>query len=101
MNTVNPRHLGHKALAVNLERLGRLWGQTAGVYAGAGLPRADEAWLGPFSEGLLALADEHGCELIGGDTTQGPLNICITVLGEVLRGEWPLAGAAALWCQRR
>ncbi|MEP6965491.1 MAG: thiamine-phosphate kinase, partial [Polaromonas sp.] len=47
------------------------------------LPSADEAWLAPFSRGLLALADAHGCELVGGDTTQGPLNICITVFGEV------------------
>ncbi|MHB1249573.1 MAG: thiamine-phosphate kinase, partial [Polaromonas sp.] len=47
------------------------------------LPEADEAWLEPFSRGLFALADAHGCELIGGDTTQGPLNICITVFGEV------------------
>ena len=43
----------------------------------------DEVWLGAFSRGLLALADEHGCELVGGDTTRGPLNICITVFGEV------------------
>jgi thiamine-monophosphate kinase len=47
------------------------------------LPRVDEAWLAPFSQGLLALADLHDCELVGGDTTQGPLNICITVFGEV------------------
>jgi thiamine-monophosphate kinase len=43
----------------------------------------NEAWLAPFASGLLALADEHQCELIGGDTTRGPLNICITVFGEV------------------
>jgi thiamine-monophosphate kinase len=50
------------------------------------LPEADPAWLEPFSQGLLALADAQGCELIGGDTTQGPLNICITVFGEVPAG---------------
>jgi thiamine-monophosphate kinase len=48
------------------------------------MPTADAAWLEPFSRGLLALADEHQCELVGGDTTRGPLNICITVFGEVL-----------------
>jgi thiamine-monophosphate kinase len=47
----------------------------------------DEAWLQGFSQGLWALADEHGCELVGGDTTQGPLNICITVFGEVPPGD--------------
>jgi thiamine-monophosphate kinase len=47
----------------------------------------DEAWLAGFSSGLLRLADAHGCELVGGDTTQGPLNICITVFGEVPPGD--------------
>jgi thiamine-monophosphate kinase len=47
------------------------------------LPKPDEAWLKPFSDGLFALADLHGCELIGGDTTRGPLNICVTVFGEL------------------
>jgi thiamine-monophosphate kinase len=51
------------------------------------LPRVDEAWLAGFSRGLLTLADAHGCELVGGDTTQGPLNICITVFGEVPPGD--------------
>ncbi len=82
-STVNPRHLGHKALAVNLSDLAACGAKPLAFTLALALPRADEAWLGPFSEGLLALADEHGCELIGGDTTQGPLNICITVFGEV------------------
>jgi thiamine-monophosphate kinase len=43
----------------------------------------DEKWLSGFSQGLFALADAHNCELIGGDTTQGPLNVSITVIGEV------------------
>jgi thiamine-monophosphate kinase len=47
----------------------------------------DETWLAGFSKGLLRLADTHGCELVGGDTTQGPLNICITVFGEVPPGD--------------
>ncbi|MCM2251428.1 MAG: thiamine-phosphate kinase, partial [Ramlibacter sp.] len=59
------------------------------------MPRADEAWLEPFARGLLALADEHGCELVGGDTTRGPLNICITAFGEVPQGQALLRGGAA------
>jgi thiamine-monophosphate kinase len=58
------------------------------------LPDANAAWLEPFSQGLLALADAHGCELIGGDTTQGPLNICITVFGEIPRGQALLRSGA-------
>jgi thiamine-monophosphate kinase len=83
LSTVDPARLGHKALAVNLSDLAACGAQPLAFTLALALPRADEAWLAPFSQGLLALADTHGCELIGGDTTQGPLNICITVFGEV------------------
>ena len=82
-NDVNPRHLGHKALAVNLSDLAACGAKPLAFTLALALPGVDEAWLAPFSEGLLALADTHDCELVGGDTTQGPLNICITVFGEV------------------
>jgi thiamine-monophosphate kinase len=81
--TVDPFKLGHKALAVNLSDLAACAAKPLAFTLALALPRADDAWLAPFSKGLLALADAHGCELIGGDTTQGPLNICITVFGEV------------------
>jgi thiamine-monophosphate kinase len=80
---VNPRTLGHKALAVNLSDLAACGAKPLAFTLALALPKADDAWLAPFSQGLLALADAHDCELIGGDTTQGPLNICITVFGEV------------------
>ena len=80
---VNPRHLGHKALAVNLSDLAACGAKPLAFTLALALPEASAAWLAPFSEGLLALADAHDCELVGGDTTQGPLNICITVFGEV------------------
>ena len=75
--------LGHKALAVNLSDLAACGAKPLAFTLALALPKADEAWLAPFSRGLLALATEHNCALIGGDTTQGPLNICITVFGEV------------------
>jgi thiamine-monophosphate kinase len=80
---VDPGALGHKALAVNLSDLAACGATPLAFTLALALPHADEAWLKPFSRGLLALADAHGCELIGGDTTQGPLNLCITVFGEV------------------
>ena len=83
LSTTDPFKLGHKALAVNLSDLAACGAKPLAFTLALALPRADEAWLAPFSQGLLALADAHGCELIGGDTTQGPLNICITVFGEV------------------
>ena len=83
LSTVDPFKLGHKALAVNLSDLAACGAKPLAFTLALALPSADEAWLAPFSQGLFALADAHDCELVGGDTTQGPLNICITVFGEV------------------
>lgn len=90
---VDPRSLGHKALAVNLSDLAACGARPLAFTLALALPKADPAWLEPFSQGLLALADAHGCELIGGDTTQGPLAICITVFGEVPTGGFGRGGA--------
>jgi thiamine-monophosphate kinase len=83
----DPRRLGHKSLAVNLSDLAAMGARPAGFTLALALPAADRDWLAGFSAGLFALADEHECELIGGDTTKGPLNICITVFGEVVAGQ--------------
>jgi thiamine-monophosphate kinase len=83
---VDPQALGHKALAVNLSDLAAMGARPLGFTLALALPQADDAWLRAFSEGLLALADTHSCPLVGGDTTRGPLNICITVFGEVAPG---------------
>jgi thiamine-monophosphate kinase len=80
---VDPFTLGHKALAVNLSDLAACGATPLAFTLALALPQVDETWLAAFSKGLFALADAHGCELVGGDTTQGPLNICITVFGEV------------------
>lgn len=80
---VDPQALGHKALAVNLSDLAACGARPLAFTLALALPQADEGWLAGFAQGLLALADAHGCALIGGDTTQGPLNICITIFGEV------------------
>ena len=79
----DPRALGHKALAVNLSDLAACGARPLAFTLALALPSADAAWLEPFAAGLWELADAHGCELIGGDTTRGPLNLCITVFGEV------------------
>ena len=78
--------LGHKSLAVNLSDLAAMGARPVAFTLALALPAAERAWLEGFSRGLFALADAHGCELIGGDTTKGPLNICITVFGEVAPG---------------
>lgn len=82
----NPLKLGHKSLAVNLSDLAAMGATPVAFTLALSLPEAETEWLQAFSEGLFRLADEHGCQLIGGDTTRGPLNICITVFGEVPHG---------------
>jgi thiamine-monophosphate kinase len=90
--------LGHKALAVNLSDLAAAGASPRAFQLALALPRADEAWLAAFARGMFALADEHECALIGGDTTRapqlaagaaaaidGPLTICITALGDLPR----------------
>lgn len=91
---VNPRLLGHKALAVNLSDLAASGARPLAFTLALSLPGADEDWISEFAAGLLTLADAHECELIGGDTTGGPLNICITVFGEVPAGQALLRSGA-------
>ena len=92
--TVAPQRLGHKALAVNLSDLAACGAKPVAFTLALALPRVDEIFLAGFAQGLLALADQHECELIGGDTTQGPLNLCITVFGEVPTGQALLRSGA-------
>lgn len=82
----DPYTLGHKCLAVNLSDLAAMGAAPLAFTLALSLPEANPDWLAEFSRGLLALADEHGCHLIGGDTTKGPLNICITIFGELPPG---------------
>lgn len=83
---VDPAALGHKALAVNLSDLAAMGARPLAFTLAIALPEPDEAWLAAFSAGLFAIADRFGCELIGGDTSRGPLNVCITVFGELPQG---------------
>ena len=94
LSTVNPQHLGHKALAVNLSDLAACGATPQAFLLSLSLPRADEVWLAGFSSGLFELAGQHGCELIGGDTTQGPLNIAITAMGDTPKGQSILRSGA-------
>jgi thiamine-monophosphate kinase len=94
LSTTDPQRLGHKALAVNLSDLAACGATPQAFLLSLSLPHADSDWLSGFSKGLFQLADAHACELIGGDTTQGPLNIAITVMGEVPHGQSILRSGA-------
>lgn len=82
----DPRALGHKILAVNLSDMAAMGARPRWALLAGALPDDDDAWLAGFSRGLYALADEHGVDLVGGDTTRGPRNLCLTIAGEVRAG---------------
>ena len=77
----DPGSLGHKALAVNLSDLAAMGAEPAWVTLALTLPSVDEAWLMAFSRGFAALAAAHGVQLVGGDTTRGPLAISVQAQG--------------------
>ena len=79
----NPEWLGWKALAVNLSDLAAMGARPLGFTLALAMPEANSVWLEAFSKGLFAIANQYDCPLIGGDTTAGPLNICITAFGSV------------------
>jgi thiamine-monophosphate kinase len=94
LSTVDPVRLGHKALAVNLSDLAACGAAPLAFTLSLAMPQATDAFLAPFSQGLLALADRFDIELVGGDTTAGPLTIGITVFGEVPAGQALLRSGA-------
>jgi len=82
----DPRHLGHKLMAVNLSDIAAMGGRPRFALLAVALPADDEAWLTAFSHGLFALAEAHGVDVVGGDTTRGPRNVCLTLLGDAPAG---------------
>jgi len=82
---VDPKHLGHKLLAVNLSDLASMGAEPVAVTLALTMPKVDALWLDGFAQGLFALADKYAVDLIGGDTTSGPLTLTIQAMGLVPR----------------
>ncbi|WP_263771682.1 thiamine-phosphate kinase [Propionivibrio soli] len=82
----NPRQLGWKTAAVNISDLAAMGAKPRWLLLAGSLPHADEAWIAAFAGGLFECTERYGVDLVGGDTTRGPLNFCITALGEVPTG---------------
>ena len=78
---VDPEALGHKALAVNLSDLAAMGATPAWLTLAITLPESDLDWLGAFMRGFAGLAERHGVQLVGGDTTRGPLSITVQAHG--------------------
>lgn len=83
----DPVRLGHKALAVNLSDLAAMGAKPRWATLSVALPRIDGEWLRRFMRGFMRLARRHGTDLVGGDTTRGPLTFCVQIMGEVPRGK--------------
>jgi thiamine-monophosphate kinase len=86
LEDADPRGVGHKCLAVNLSDMAAMGAMPRWATLSLALPSAEEGWLAAFARGFLDLAGEYGVDLVGGDTTRGPLNICVQILGEVPAG---------------
>jgi len=83
----SPAGIGHKSLAVNLSDLAAMGATPRWATLSIALPEQNDAWLTAFARGFFRIADQHGIELVGGDTTRGALTLSITVLGEVPPGQ--------------
>lgn len=113
---IDPFVIGWKSMAVNVSDMAAMGAEPKWATLSIALPEVDGSWLQRFSDGLFACADAFGVSLIGGDTTRGPLNIAINIMGEVPQGQalqrngaqvgddiWVsgMLGQAALWLQHR
>jgi len=92
----DPFMLGHKTLAVNLSDMAAMGAKPRWATLAISLPKVNHAWLSQFSAGFFALAKQHDVNLVGGDTTRGSLNLCVTMLGEVPRQSVLLRSGASV-----
>lgn len=90
----DPADLGWKVLAVNVSDMAAMGAQPKWALLAAALPAATESWIEKFAAGFFACADEFSVDVIGGDTTKGPRNFCVTICGEVPVGEALLRSGA-------
>lgn len=83
----DPTDLGWKTLAVNVSDLAAMGAEPRWALLAVSLPKPDEGWIAGFARGFLDCAHRFGVDLIGGDTTRGPLNLAVTIFGEVPAGQ--------------
>jgi thiamine-monophosphate kinase len=79
----SPRSIGHRCLAVNLSDFAAMGAEPAWASVAITLPTSDEKWVEEFSNGLFEVAEYFNVQIIGGDTTQGPLTVTVCLKGFV------------------
>jgi thiamine-monophosphate kinase len=90
----DPEDLGWKTLAVNVSDMAAMGAQPRWAVLAAALPAATESWIERFARGFFACADAFEIDIIGGDTTKGPRNFCVTIFGETPPGQALLRSGA-------
>ena len=90
------KSIGIKLAAVNLSDMAAMGAIPKWATLNIALPEIDEMWLKSFSKGLLQMLDKHGVQLIGGDTTQGPLNVGLQIMGIIQKGNALLRSGAQI-----
>lgn len=83
VDDADPTALGWKTMAVNLSDLAAMGAEPRWALLALALPEADDQWLAEFAAGFFKAAETYGVELVGGDTTRGPLTLAATLIGEV------------------
>ena len=83
----SPYDIGWKSLAVNVSDMAAMGAEPKWATLAIALPEVNEAWLAEFSRGFFACAEAFNLDLIGGDTTRGPLTISVQIMGEVPLGQ--------------
>ncbi|MFM7482368.1 MAG: thiamine-phosphate kinase [Candidatus Methylopumilus sp.] len=96
LKNTNPSHLGWKSLAVNLSDIAAMGGMPKWATLSISLPKINHVWLKKFSEGFFKCANQFGIDLVGGDTTKGPLSISITIMGEIKKNQGLLRSGAKI-----
>lgn len=94
---VDPEDLGWKTLAVNVSDMAAMGAQPRWALLAAALPAATETWIEKFAQGFFECAEKFNIDVIGGDTTKGPRNLCVTIFGEILPGQALLRSGAHLY----
>lgn len=85
--SISPADLAYKAVATNLSDLASMGAEPAWISLALTLPKLDNQWLSEFSQSFFQIIDHYNVDLIGGDTTKGPLSITITAQGLISKGK--------------
>ena len=81
--TTSAKDIAHKSLVVNLSDIAAMGAKAKYFTLALSIPEIDKSWLQEFSDSLRHLSEQYEVSLVGGDTTRGPLNITITMIGMV------------------